>query len=48
MMRKLNLIEGETQRILSLHKSAVLKESRNLINEESYKLTLIKRDGYNS
>ncbi len=47
-MRKLNLIEGETQRILSLHKSAVLKESRNLINEESYKLTLIKRDGYNS
>lgn len=48
MIRKLNFIEGETQRILSLHKSAVLKESRDLINEASYKLTLIKRDGWNS
>lgn len=48
MIRKLNLREGETQRILSLHKTAVLEESVKLIQETSYPLTLIKRDGWNS
>jgi hypothetical protein len=36
MRNKLNLKEGEVQRILSLHKNAILKESgKNILNEES-------------
>lgn len=36
MKNKLNLNEGEVQRILSLHKNAILKESgQKIINEES-------------
>jgi hypothetical protein len=36
MRNKLNLKEGEIQRILGLHKNAILKESgQNILNEES-------------
>lgn len=36
MKNKLNLNEGEIQRILSLHKNAILKESgQNILNEEN-------------
>ena len=48
MRRKLNITEGEIQRILGLHATKVLKESKEIINEASYSLNLIKRDGWNS
>jgi hypothetical protein len=38
MRNKLNLKEGEVQRILSLHKNAILKESgKNILNEQDTK-----------
>ena len=54
MRNKLNLKEGEVQRILSLHKEAVIKEHKmsslneELLMEKTYDVNLKKRLGYNS
>jgi len=48
MRNKLTITEGEIQRILGLHKQAILKENK-IILSEGYALNLISRgDGYNS
>jgi hypothetical protein len=46
MRNKLNLKEGEVQRILGLHKQAILKENK-IILSEGHKLSLISRNGSN-
>ena len=54
MRNKLNLKEGEVQRILSLHKTAVIKEHKisslneELLMEKTYGVNLKKRLGWNS
>jgi hypothetical protein len=54
MRNKLNLKEGEVQRILSLHKNAVIKEHKisslneELLMEKTYVVNLKKRLGLNS
>ena len=48
MRNKFTIAEGEIQRILGLHKQAILKENK-IILSEGYALNLISRgDGYNS
>lgn len=54
MRFKLQLNEGEVQRILSLHKTAIIKETKilpidkGLLMEKTYPITLKKRNGWNS
>jgi hypothetical protein len=47
MKNKFKITEGESQRILGLHKQAILKENK-IILSEYYKLNLIAASGWNS
>ena len=47
MKNKFTITEGESQRILGLHKKAILKENK-IILSEGYKLNLIAAEGWNS
>jgi hypothetical protein len=54
MRNKLNLKEGELQRILGLHKKAIIKEHKisslneELLMEKTYEINLMKRGGNNN
>jgi hypothetical protein len=54
MRNKLNLKEGEIQRILGLHKKAIIKEHKisslneELLMEKTYEINLMKRGGNNN
>ncbi len=46
MKNKFKITEGESQRILGLHKQAILKENKIILSED-YRLNLITASGYN-